>query len=127
MRAIRAYPTMRTRPIARTGCVRLRSLYAFAMGKWHVGFDGRWQESFHDFDDAIEWAREVAETGRTVDVAQRRFLVGRKFVTAFPEAERAKREALWSGSMFMGYAGLYGGGGDFGGGGGGGDGGGGGC
>lgn len=65
------------------------------MGKWYVAFDGRWQESFHDCDEAVEWAREVAETGRTVDVARRHFLVGRKFVTAFPESKRALREAHW--------------------------------
>lgn len=90
------------------------------MAKWHVSFDGRWQESFRDRDDAIEWAKEVAETGRTVDVAQRRFLFGRKLVDVFPESERAKREALWSASAFLGLtAGPYvGGGGDFGGGGG---------
>ncbi len=101
--------------------------YAFAMAKWHVGFDGRWRESFHDFDEAVAWAREVAETGRTVDVAQR-VLLGRKLVAVFPESERDKREALWSASTVLGlgggaYAGV---GGDFGGGGGGGDGGGGG-
>jgi hypothetical protein len=66
------------------------------MAKWHVAFDGRWQESFNDLDAAIEWAKEVSATGRTVDVAQRYFLIGRKFVTAFPESERAAREAYWA-------------------------------
>lgn len=99
------------------------------MAKWHVGFDRRWQESFHDFDEAAEWAREVAETGRTVDVAQRRFLIGKKLVAVFPESKRAEREALWSSGWALGvggggYVGTDGGGG---GGGGGGDGGGGGC
>jgi hypothetical protein len=98
------------------------------MAKWHVGFDGRWQESFHDYDDAIQWAKEVAETGRTVDVAKRRFLINRKLVAVFPESKRAQREAVWSASIFFGFGdGSYAGsGGDFGGGGGGGDGGGGG-
>ncbi len=99
------------------------------MAKWHVGFDGRWQESFHDLDEAVEWAEEVAETGRTVDVAQRRFLIGRKLVAVFPESKWTEREALWSAASFLGLSsGVYGGwgGGDFGGGGGGGDGGGGG-
>jgi hypothetical protein len=105
------------------------------MAKWHVGFDGRWQESFHDFEDAVEWAREVAETGRTVDVAQRRFVVGRKLVGVFPESERAQREAVWSAGAIAGLGlgpyvgGGFGDGGGFGGdgdgGGGGGDGGGG--
>jgi len=71
------------------------------MGKWYVGFDRRWQESFHDLDEAVEWAQEVAETGRTVDVAQRYFLIGVKFVTAFPESERGKREAYWKAASYM--------------------------
>jgi hypothetical protein len=95
-----------------------------------VAFDGRWQESFHDREDAIGWAEEVAETGRTVDVAERRYLIGRKLVTVFPESERAGREAVWSSFAWLGVGsaggGTYGGGFD-GGGGGGGDGGGGGC
>ena len=83
-----------------------------------MGFDGRWQESFHEVDEAVEWAREVAETGRTVDVAQRRFLVGRKLVDVFPESKRAQREAHWSAATFLGFGGGGGGGGDGGGGGG---------
>jgi hypothetical protein len=71
------------------------------MGKWYVAFDGRWQESFRDRDEAIEWAQEVAETGRTVDVARRHFLIGRKFVTAFPESKRGLREAHWAAGSRM--------------------------
>lgn len=99
------------------------------MAKWDVMFDGRWQEWFHERDEAIEWAREVAETGRTVDVARRRFLFHRKLVAVFPESERTAREAAWSAWTipWMGDGtGYVGGGGDFGGGGGG-EGGGGGC
>ena len=99
--------------------------FRFAMARWHVGFDRRWQESFDDFDEAVEWAKEVAETGRTVDVAQRRLLLRRKLVAVFPESERTRREAVWSASSFfwLGGDGYIGGGGDFGGGGGEGDGG----
>jgi uncharacterized membrane protein YgcG len=106
----------------------MKRYYALAMARWHVGFDGRWQESFHDREDAVEWAREVAETGRTVDVAQRRFVIGRKLVDVFPESERAQREAVWSAAAmaWLGSGSYAGSGGDFGGGGGG-DGGGGGC
>jgi len=43
------------------------------MAKFTVGFDGKWQETFDDRDDAVEWAREVAATGRTVEVIKRRF------------------------------------------------------
>jgi hypothetical protein len=66
------------------------------MAKYEVGFDGRWQEAFDDREDAIDWAREVAETGRIVDVVQKRRLLPRRFVTAFPESERAARETAWS-------------------------------
>jgi hypothetical protein len=101
------------------------------MAKWHVSFDGKWQESFHDFDEAVEWAQEVADTGRTVDVAERRLLRGWKLAAVFPEAERMHREAIWAASslaflgfnMHVGASGFGGGGGE---GGGGGDGGGGG-
>jgi hypothetical protein len=73
------------------------------MAKYEVGFDGRWQETFDDLDQAITWAREVAETGRTVDVIlKRRFLGFRKFVTAFPDSEYAARKAAWSMPWFGG-------------------------
>lgn len=71
------------------------------MGKWYVGFDGRWRESFADREEAFEWAQEVAETGRTVDVAKRHLLIGRKFVTAFPESQRETREAVWKAGWRM--------------------------
>jgi hypothetical protein len=38
-----------------------------------VGFDGKWQETFADQEEAIEWAEEVAATGRVVEVVTRRF------------------------------------------------------
>lgn len=67
------------------------------MAKYEVGFDGRWQETFDDRDQAIQWAQEVAETGRVVDVILKyRLLPFRKFVTAFPESEYAARKAAWS-------------------------------
>ena len=57
------------------------------MTKYEVGFDGRWQETFDERDQAIQWAQEVAETGRVVDVIRKyRFLPFRMFVTAFPES-----------------------------------------
>lgn len=66
------------------------------MARYEVGFDGRWQEVFSDRNEAIEWAKEVAEIGRVVDVALKRRLLPRKLLTAFPESERAAREAAWS-------------------------------
>ncbi len=59
-----------------------------------VGFDGKWQETFDDREDAIEWAEEVAATGRVVEVVVRRFGFHR-FVTAFPESEREALAARW--------------------------------
>jgi len=58
------------------------------MAPYQVGFDNRWQASFDNLDDAVAWAQEVADTGRTVEVIQRRFGFFASFVTAFPEAER---------------------------------------
>ncbi len=66
------------------------------MAKYEVGFDGRWQEMFDDRAEAVQWAQEVAGTGRVVDVVLKRRLLPRRFVTAFPESERAEREAAWS-------------------------------
>jgi hypothetical protein len=66
------------------------------VAKYEVGFDGSWQEAFDDRDEAIQWAKEVAETGRVVDVVLKQRLLPRRFVTAFPESERARREAAWS-------------------------------
>jgi hypothetical protein len=66
------------------------------MAKYEVGFDGRWQETFDDRSEAIEWAQEVAETGRVVDVVLKRRFLPRKFLTAFPESKRAAREAAWT-------------------------------
>jgi hypothetical protein len=65
------------------------------MARYEVGFDGRWQETFEDRDQAIRWAEEVAETGRVVDVVLKRRFLPRRFLTAFPESERGAREAAW--------------------------------
>ncbi|HWA54198.1 MAG TPA: hypothetical protein VG816_08505 [Solirubrobacterales bacterium] len=64
------------------------------MATFIVGFDGKWQEKFDDEDEAIAWAREVAETGRTVEVVRRRFGFC-KFLTGFTESEREALEARW--------------------------------
>lgn len=77
------------------------------MAKYEVGFDGRWQETFDSRHQAIQWAREVAETGRVVDVIlKRRLLPFRTFVTAFPESEYAARKAAWS-SPWIGNGGFF--------------------
>ena len=64
------------------------------MATFIVGFDGKWQERFRDRDEAVTWAREVAATGRTVEVARRR-LGFCKFLTGFPESEREALAARW--------------------------------
>jgi hypothetical protein len=79
------------------------------MPRYEVGFDGRWQETFDDVNEAITWAQEVAATGRTVDVIRKRRLLGsRTFVTAFPESEYAARKAAWSMPWIDGGGGVYG-------------------
>jgi hypothetical protein len=65
------------------------------MTTYIVGFDGKWQQKFSEVDDAVSWARDVADTGRTVEVIRRRFGFP-KFVTAFPESERKRLEARWA-------------------------------
>lgn len=60
-----------------------------------VGFDGRWQETFDDREQAIQWALEVSEAGRVVDVVLKRRFLPPKLLTAFPGSERATREAAW--------------------------------
>jgi hypothetical protein len=72
-----------------------------AMARYSVGFDNRWQESFDDLDDAVAWAREVAATGRTVEVISRRFGFAR-FVTGFPESEREALKARWKRPPLLG-------------------------
>lgn len=65
------------------------------MAKYEVAFDGDWQGTFSDHDDAIQWAKEVAETGRIVDVVVKRRWLPRKFLTAFPDSERDARALAW--------------------------------
>ena len=81
------------------------------MASFIVGFDGKWQEKFDDETDAIAWAREVAATGRTVEVARRRFGFC-KFHTGFPESEREALAARWKRPSIglFGDGGAYGGG-----------------
>lgn len=79
------------------------------MAKYEVGFDGSWHETFNDREQAIQWARKVAETGRVVDVVLKRRLLPRKLLTAFPESERAAREAAWSTPWIGGGAQPFGG------------------
>ena len=76
------------------------------MAKYIVGFDGRWQGTFDDRDEAVQWAREVSETGRVVDVVLKRPFLPRTLLTAFPESERGAREAAWHLPWFSGGIGV---------------------
>jgi hypothetical protein len=66
---------------------------AFSRGKFRVAFDGHWQEEFDTLADAVEWAQEVSQTGRTTWVVERRPF-SLRFQAAFPmeHADEAKKE-----------------------------------
>jgi hypothetical protein len=65
------------------------------MSTFRVCFDGKWQEDFDTLDEAAELGREVAATGRTVWVAERRFLRRDRLRATFPEERREMAEAAW--------------------------------
>jgi hypothetical protein len=73
------------------------------MVRYKVCFDGKWQGKF-DRDDALEWARDVAETGRLVVVVKRRGIVPPKLVAVFPEdrAEEGRRQWRYRATGMMG-------------------------
>jgi hypothetical protein len=58
------------------------------------GFDGRWQANFSDLTEAVQWAREVAESGRMVFVVKRRFR--NQLVAVFPEEKEDEGRNLWN-------------------------------
>ena len=60
------------------------------MTSYRVGFDGKWQEHFDEQADAVEWAKEVAETGRVVYVDERRWY-RTKLVKVFPRGGDASQ------------------------------------
>lgn len=57
--------------------------FASPFTQWEVRSEGRWRGSFHDREEAVEWAREVAEPGKRVEVVRRRFLLPRKLIEVF--------------------------------------------
>jgi hypothetical protein len=64
------------------------------MARYRVAFDGKWQGTFDELEDALDWAREVGKTGRLAYVIQRRWWWP-KLVTAFPERERDTAHLYW--------------------------------
>ena len=65
------------------------------MGAYRVCFDGKWQGSFDDCQDALGWAREVSETGRLVWVVHRRLIRLPKLIAVFPEDQAEEGRRLW--------------------------------
>jgi hypothetical protein len=70
--------------------------------QYRVCFEGRWQADFDELEDAVEWAREVADTGRLVHVAKSGRL-WTKLVGIFPEDRAEEGRMLWR-ARFVGSA-----------------------
>lgn len=64
------------------------------MSTFRVAFDGEWQGDFDTLADAIEWAQEVALTGRMTYVIERWGVISR-FRTAFPEERVDELRREW--------------------------------
>ncbi len=71
------------------------------MPTYRVAFNGKWQGEFEDQADALQWAREVGETGRIVHVASfsggrlMRWIKTPKLVAVFPETRAEEGRRLW--------------------------------
>ena len=65
------------------------------MSRYRVGFDGHWQENFETEEDAIEWAKGVGETRRTVYVARVRPIGRHTLVAVFPKSNSAEGRRRW--------------------------------
>jgi hypothetical protein len=65
------------------------------VSRYRVCFDGKWQESFSDREDALDWGRAVGDTGRIVHVVKSRLLLNLKLIAVFPEAHAAEAKRLW--------------------------------
>ena len=65
------------------------------MARYRVAFDGKWQGTFDDREDAIDWARAVGDTGRTVYVVKRRWWWS-QLVAVYPESQARAGELIWA-------------------------------
>jgi hypothetical protein len=80
---------------------RTRNRGKFSLARFRVCFDGEWQGEFDAMDDAMEWAREVSETGRMTWVVERSLLPLRwRFKAAFPEDREPDARKLWQAAVF---------------------------
>ena len=73
--------------------------YGRVVPKYKVCFDGKWQGKFDDLDDALDWGREVGETGRLVHVAERRIVRAPKLIAVFPEDQLEEGRRIWKTRM----------------------------
>src|SRR5262245_21829497 len=81
---------------------RVAGLGLRPMATYRVAFDGKWQGKFDEREDALEWAKDVSETGRMVWVARTRLLY-RDLIAVFPEDQFEEGKHLWKSR-----AGMYG-------------------
>jgi hypothetical protein len=64
------------------------------MAKYRVAFEGQWQCTFDDRDDAIAWASDVGETGRLVYVVKRGWCP--RLIAVFPRSRADEARATWA-------------------------------
>jgi hypothetical protein len=62
---------------------------------YKVSFEGKWQAKFDDLEQALDWGREVGDTGRMVHVVKRRVIRFPKLIAVFPEDQADEGRRLW--------------------------------
>jgi len=75
------------------------------MSRYRVAFDGKWQDSFRDRAEALEWARAVGDTGRLVYVVRSGFRS--RLVAVFPDSQAEEGERLWNAHRAAGASGGH--------------------
>lgn len=73
----------------------LLAAYGGYMPGYRVAFDGKWQGSFDDRGEALDWGRAAGETGRIAYVARTRWFRFPKLIAIFPEEKMAEGQVLW--------------------------------
>ena len=70
--------------------------YWRVMARFRVAFDGEWQADFDSLPEAVEWAREVSETGRMSWVVEERAWGLRSHLrAAFPDERSEEARHRW--------------------------------